>query len=193
MMNALRQARIELGWSQSRLIAELQKQARSLGATLPSAKSLKTQVSRWENGHRTPDAFHQRLFAMAYRRGRVFNLTLLAHSHAERGAIDEACAVGKEAATAAAGMNSHRVVTRHEPSCCSVIATRLRRSVIRSASPVTVADHLADECRASVDAIRPRHRASTISRYRPSSITRDKTAASAVVLNQEMLNDFCVR
>ena len=86
MMNALRQARIELGWSQSRLIAELQKQARSLGATLPSAKSLKTQVSRWENGHRTPDAFHQRLFAMAYRRGRVFNLTLLAHSHAERGA-----------------------------------------------------------------------------------------------------------
>ena len=67
-MNALRQARIELGWSQSRLIAELQRQARSLGKTLPPASSLKTQVSRWENGHKTPDAFHQRLFAMTYRR-----------------------------------------------------------------------------------------------------------------------------
>ena len=45
-----------------------------------------------------------------YERGRVFNLTLLAYSHAERGAVDQACAVGKDAATAAAGMNSHRVV-----------------------------------------------------------------------------------
>jgi transcriptional regulator with XRE-family HTH domain len=67
-MSALRQARTELGWSQSRVIAELQKQARSLGLTLPSARSLKTELSRWENGHRNPDAFHQRLFAMTYRR-----------------------------------------------------------------------------------------------------------------------------
>ena len=35
------------------------------------------------------------------------------------------------------------------------------------AEMITAADHMADECRASVDAIRPRHRASTISRYRP--------------------------
>jgi hypothetical protein len=45
-----------------------------------------------------------------YERGRVFNLTLLAHSHAQQGAVDQACAVGKDAAAAAAGMTSHRVV-----------------------------------------------------------------------------------
>lgn len=47
-----------------------------------------------------------------YARGRVFNLTLLAHSHAQAGNLAEACAVGHEAATAAAGMRSQRVV-RH--------------------------------------------------------------------------------
>jgi len=45
-----------------------------------------------------------------YERGRVFNLTLLAHGHAHRGTVDQACAVGKDVAAAAAGMNSHRVV-----------------------------------------------------------------------------------
>ena len=67
-MSALRDARFDRGWSQSRAIAELQKHARALGVTLPSAASLKTELSRWENGHRTPDAFYQRLFAMAYGR-----------------------------------------------------------------------------------------------------------------------------
>jgi transcriptional regulator with XRE-family HTH domain len=67
-MSALRAARAERNWSQSRVIAELQKHARSLGVTLPSPSSLKTELSRWENGHRTPDAFYQRLFAMAYGR-----------------------------------------------------------------------------------------------------------------------------
>ena len=67
-MTALRDARAQHHWSQSRAIAELQKHARSLGVTLPSPTSLKTELSRWENGHRTPDAFYQRLFAMAYGR-----------------------------------------------------------------------------------------------------------------------------
>jgi tetratricopeptide (TPR) repeat protein len=45
-----------------------------------------------------------------FEQGRVFNLTLLAHSHAQRGDVDQACAVGQDATEAAAGMNSHRVV-----------------------------------------------------------------------------------
>lgn len=67
-MSALRNARSQNGWSQTRAIAELQKHARLLGVTLPAPSSLKTELSRWENGHRTPDAFYQRLFAMAYGR-----------------------------------------------------------------------------------------------------------------------------
>jgi transcriptional regulator with XRE-family HTH domain len=67
-MTALRQARTERSWSQSRAIAELQKYARSLGVSLPSPSSLKTELSRWENGHRAPDAFYQRLFEMVYDR-----------------------------------------------------------------------------------------------------------------------------
>lgn len=67
-MSALRQARKDLGWSQARAIAELEHHARTLGVSLPSPSSLKTELSRWENGHRTPDAFYQRLFERAYRR-----------------------------------------------------------------------------------------------------------------------------
>lgn len=67
-MSALRSARTERNWSQSRAIAELQKQARSLGVALPAPSSLKTELSRWENGHRTPDAFYQRLFELVYDR-----------------------------------------------------------------------------------------------------------------------------
>jgi transcriptional regulator with XRE-family HTH domain len=67
-MSELRQARADRRWSQARVIVELQKHARSLGVTLPSPASLKTELSRWENGHRTPDIFYQRLFAMVYGR-----------------------------------------------------------------------------------------------------------------------------
>ena len=67
-MSALRDARLDRRWSQSRAIGELQRHARALGVQLPAAASLKTELSRWENGHRTPDAFYQRLFEMAYGR-----------------------------------------------------------------------------------------------------------------------------
>lgn len=53
-MTALRDARAQHHWSQSRTIAELQKHARSLGVTLPGPASLKTELSRWENGHEPP-------------------------------------------------------------------------------------------------------------------------------------------
>lgn len=62
----LRQARHARGWSQSRLIHQLCQEAATRGVTLPGAASLKTQVSRWENGHRTPDATYQRLLASVY-------------------------------------------------------------------------------------------------------------------------------
>jgi hypothetical protein len=45
-----------------------------------------------------------------YVRGRVFNLTLLAHSHAQAGDLDLACAVGREAGLSAARLRSHRAV-----------------------------------------------------------------------------------
>jgi hypothetical protein len=67
-MSALRDARLDRRWSQSRAIGELQRHARALGVQLPAAASLKTELSRWENGHRTPDAFYQQLFEIAYGR-----------------------------------------------------------------------------------------------------------------------------
>jgi transcriptional regulator with XRE-family HTH domain len=67
-MTALRDARVQRDWSQTRAITELRAAARSIGATLPEVASLKTQMSRWENGHRTPEPFYQRLFAIAYDR-----------------------------------------------------------------------------------------------------------------------------
>lgn len=70
-MSALRQARTDRGWSQSRTIAELQSQAKTLGVTLPAPSSLKTELSRWENGHRAPDAFYQQLFERVYGRSCV--------------------------------------------------------------------------------------------------------------------------
>jgi len=47
-----------------------------------------------------------------YERGRVYNLTLLAHSHANRGDVGAACTVGQQAVAAVTGMQSQRVV-RH--------------------------------------------------------------------------------
>ena len=70
-MNALRKARIDNGWSQSRAIAELQLRAHAAGVTLPAATSLKTELSRWENGHRLPDAFYRQLFELVYARSSV--------------------------------------------------------------------------------------------------------------------------
>lgn len=65
-MHALKQARIARGWSQSRAIAELQKHAQQQAVRLPASSSMKTELSRWENGHRTPDAFYRGLLELAY-------------------------------------------------------------------------------------------------------------------------------
>lgn len=56
------------------------------------------------NDHKNAVRFAERSLEMnqGYARGRVFNLTLLAHTHAQSGNIDAACAVGQDAAAAAA-------------------------------------------------------------------------------------------
>ncbi len=65
-MHALKQARMARGWSQSRAIAELQRHAQQQALRLPAFSSMKTELSRWENGHRTPDAFYRGLLELAY-------------------------------------------------------------------------------------------------------------------------------
>jgi tetratricopeptide (TPR) repeat protein/transcriptional regulator with XRE-family HTH domain len=65
-MNALKRARVDREWSQSRLIAAMEAEARRMGAPIAGRSSLKTQLSRWENGHRAPDSLYQRLFQRIY-------------------------------------------------------------------------------------------------------------------------------
>jgi tetratricopeptide (TPR) repeat protein len=63
----LQAARINAGWKQSRVVAALLAQAKTdrirVSAT-PS--SLKTMLSRWENGEGRPDAVYTRLFCSVY-------------------------------------------------------------------------------------------------------------------------------
>lgn len=54
-------ARRAKGWSQAQLIIALQSQATKLNFPLASPASLKTALSRWENGHIVPDDVHQRM------------------------------------------------------------------------------------------------------------------------------------
>ena len=57
-----------LGWSQPRAVGELIRHATARGLTLTGAASLKTQLSRWENGHVVPDEMYRQLLRAAYRR-----------------------------------------------------------------------------------------------------------------------------
>jgi hypothetical protein len=52
--NAIGAALRDLGWSHSRLMAELRQQARQEGVTLPTTPSLAASISRWVNNHRQP-------------------------------------------------------------------------------------------------------------------------------------------
>ena len=65
MANRIRAARLEREWSQTRLIAELERVAARRGARLPSRETLKSRVSRWENQHATPDDFYRPLLREA--------------------------------------------------------------------------------------------------------------------------------
>ena len=62
----LQRARLELGWKQPRVIAELISLAQQLGIRVARPASLKTMLSRWENGLGQPDAVYRRLFRTIY-------------------------------------------------------------------------------------------------------------------------------
>ncbi|MDL4777588.1 XRE family transcriptional regulator [Actinomadura xylanilytica] len=64
----LRRTRAELGWKVSQLIATLRRRASQTGVMLGSDKSLKTTISRHENGHVEPDADWRKLYRLAYGR-----------------------------------------------------------------------------------------------------------------------------
>jgi transcriptional regulator with XRE-family HTH domain len=66
MTNPLKAARLSAGWSQPRLAYELRKLAQSKRIGVASAASLKTQISRWENGHVLP-VFYQPLLCELFK------------------------------------------------------------------------------------------------------------------------------
>src|SRR6266496_4236729 len=63
--NILRVALKERGWSHSKIVAELRRQAAATGEGLPKTESLLTLVSRWVNNHQQPDGFYRDLLARA--------------------------------------------------------------------------------------------------------------------------------
>ena len=65
---ALQAARRALGWKQSRAITALTAQARHDGVGVAAPASLKTMLSRWENGKGQPDLVYQRLLCSIYAR-----------------------------------------------------------------------------------------------------------------------------
>lgn len=66
MPSTLRTARDERGWSQTRLMSELQRRGRAIHFAVMAPASLRTAVSRWENGHVIPDQHYRRLFRDIY-------------------------------------------------------------------------------------------------------------------------------
>lgn len=62
----LARARAQRGWSQTRTIFELRRHAGRLGVSIASDASLKTSISRWENGHRTPEHVYRELLVAVY-------------------------------------------------------------------------------------------------------------------------------
>jgi tetratricopeptide (TPR) repeat protein len=69
MATKLQAARKAQGWSQMRLISELQRQAQKIRMPIAGQASLKTLVSRWENGHAVPDECYQRLLRAVFGAG----------------------------------------------------------------------------------------------------------------------------
>ena len=81
-MTGLKAAREALGWTQDRAVAELRRLASARGRTLTN--HLKTQLSRWENGHVVPDREYRELLSEAYgRTEEELGFPLLASSAAE--------------------------------------------------------------------------------------------------------------
>ncbi|RZT88032.1 hypothetical protein EV383_4966 [Pseudonocardia sediminis] len=62
----LRAARRDRGWSQADAARELSALAERTGVTVAGPASLKTQLSRWENGHATPEPEYRALLGTLY-------------------------------------------------------------------------------------------------------------------------------
>lgn len=67
-MTPLQRARADFGWKVPRLMSVLRRCAPQVGMTLGSDKSLKTSISRHENGHVTPGEDWKKLYRLAYGR-----------------------------------------------------------------------------------------------------------------------------
>ena len=63
---ALQSARLDRGWTQAQVIFGLLKCAKASNVSIADRSSLKTMLSRWENGRGQPDATYQRLFCHLY-------------------------------------------------------------------------------------------------------------------------------
>ncbi len=66
METPMRAARLSRGWSQLRVVVQLEALGAGRGLPIPSRASLKTQLSRWENGHVTPHEPYSSLLAEIY-------------------------------------------------------------------------------------------------------------------------------
>jgi tetratricopeptide (TPR) repeat protein len=64
----LQAARLEIGWKQTQTIHALRRAADEEGLPVATAQSLKTMLSRWENGQECRDSQYQRLFCRVYGR-----------------------------------------------------------------------------------------------------------------------------
>lgn len=64
----LQAARLEIGWKQTQTIYALRQAAEREGVSIAAVRSLKTMLSKWENGHSRPDAVSQRLLCRVYGR-----------------------------------------------------------------------------------------------------------------------------
>jgi hypothetical protein len=69
--NSLRAVLQELGWSRTRLVAELRRHAARDGDTLPGTESLIAMLSRWINNHQQPSDFYRDLLARTFGRPRA--------------------------------------------------------------------------------------------------------------------------
>ena len=80
----LRAARVAQGWSQSDAARALARAAADRGMRVAVPASLKTQLSRWENGHAVPEAPYRILLAELYGRTAVeLGLERTAHTDPE--------------------------------------------------------------------------------------------------------------
>lgn len=115
MTTKLRDARLRRGWSQARLISEIQTAADRRGAALPDASVLKTQISRWENGHRVPAEFNQSIKtwpAGAQERDRGLALARLATAYAGAHEVEDAVTTGHAALKVLKATGSARILTQ---------------------------------------------------------------------------------